>query len=94
MSTMTKRDSRVFLGKGEHWLVLVIFVAALYAMGTRNLHVRAFVSFSLSLFTLVLVALAFIVWRYRPGDRITREALDPAHSPHAGQDPVAPPLQR
>jgi hypothetical protein len=68
--------SRLFLGKVEHWIVLALFAAALYAMGSQHMHVRAFVTFWVLLFGLVVFALLFIVWRHRPGDRITREAFE------------------
>jgi hypothetical protein len=68
--------SRLFLGKVEHWVVLALFAAALYAMGSQHMHVRAFATFWALLFGLVFFALLFIVWRHRPGDRITREAFE------------------
>jgi hypothetical protein len=77
---------RILLGKLEHWLVLVAFVAVLYGMGVSHLHVRAFVPFSMTLFATVAAALGLIVWRHRPGDRVTRESFDDAELPHVGRE--------
>jgi hypothetical protein len=77
---------RILLGKAEHWLMLAAFVAVLYGMGGRHMHVRAFVPFSVTLLATVTVALGLIVWRHRPGERITRESFDDAELPHGGRE--------
>lgn len=79
--------SRIFLGRAEHWGVLAACGLVLYGMGTRHLHVRAFVPFSLTLLAVVALGLSWIVWRYRPGEAVTRESLEGLPLPGGGGEP-------
>jgi hypothetical protein len=78
--------TRVFLGTPLHWALLGVFAIVLRTMGTRHLHVRAFVPFSLTILALVVLALALIVWRYRPGQHVTRESIDESILPHGERE--------
>lgn len=78
--------NRVFLGKAEHWAILVVFVGVLWALGERHTHVRAFLPFWLIVMGMALAAVTFIVWRHNPGDTVTREPIDDAALPHGGRD--------
>jgi len=78
--------NRVLLGKPEHWLLLLGLMLALRVMGGRIMHVRQFVPFSLILLGLVVAVLGMVVWRYRPGDIVTRESFDDVVMPHGGRE--------
>lgn len=78
--------SRIFLGRVEHWLLLVALGAVLWAMGNRHMHVRAFLPFSLIVLGLVTAGVAWLVWRHRPGETVTREPFDDAALPHGGPE--------
>ena len=71
----------IFLGRPSHWLLWIVLVAPLLAMGLRHLHVTAFPLFILAVLFLVAAALLWIVIGYRPGEAITREPFENAELP-------------
>lgn len=80
------REGRVFLGRAEHWALLGAFVILLWGMGRAHLHVRAFPTFAVALLVATFAGLAVVVWRHRPGDRVTREGFEDAELPHTGRE--------
>lgn len=68
---------QIFLGKPFHWLILGIVCAVLWWMGETRLHTRDFNLFLLILAILTASAVIAILVSTRPGDRVTREPLDP-----------------
>jgi cbb3-type cytochrome oxidase subunit 3 len=78
---------QIILGRPSHWMLLLGLFGALYLMGDVSLHMRRFALFAIVLMALVTVALAFIVWEYRPHDSVTREAFDDAALPHQTREP-------
>jgi len=69
--------SRVFLGKPLHWAILVLLVAGGWLTGRERLHVIEFNLFILGLLAVAICALLAVLASSRPGERVTRDPLEP-----------------
>ena len=67
---------KLFLGKPIHWLLWVIIVGVLSALGRNYFHTNNFTLFILILAALATASVATIFATYRKGDRITREPFE------------------
>lgn len=66
-----------FIGRPVYWALTGAIAAIMAVMGLYKLHVREFVSFQFIVLALAAVAVAAIMVLYKPGERATREPLDP-----------------
>lgn len=69
--------SRVFLGKPAHWAIVIVLIVAGWLTGRERLHVIEFDYFIIGLLAVSVVALIVILATSRPGERVTRDPLDP-----------------
>ena len=67
---------KLFLGKPIHWLLWVVIVAVLFALGRIHFHTNNFSLFIFVLAALSTACVATIIATYRKGDRITREPFE------------------
>lgn len=70
----------IFLGKWWHWLLLALLVALLWQVGQGKWHVIRFNWFLIALIAGTVVSLLAIIFTTKPGEQITREALDESES--------------
>jgi len=75
---MTLRN--IFLGRAVYWAILVVLITILALLGINQQHVKHFVPFQFAVLGLAILVVALIVLLYRPGERITREPLEPEES--------------
>lgn len=68
--------NQLFLGKPLHWLLWLVLIVALYALGSISFHVKYFVPFFLILLALTAAFVFIVIFSYQPGERITREPFD------------------
>ncbi len=68
---------RIFLGKPLHWVLIVVLIGIGWIIGREQLHVIWFNLFTLVLLVISAVAVAVILLTSRPGERITRDILEP-----------------
>ncbi len=66
----------IFLGKPIHWLLWVVILGVLFALGREHFHTNSFTLFILVLVALSTACVLTILATYRKGDRITREPFD------------------
>lgn len=66
-----------FIGKPIYWALTGAISAIMAVMGLNKMHVREFVPFQFTVLALAAVAVAAIITIYKPGERATRESLDP-----------------
>jgi len=69
--------NRIFLGRWWHWAILAASVGALWIAGDKRMHVIHFNAFILSLLLVTAIVLAILIARTHPGERITRDPLQP-----------------
>ena len=67
---------RIFLGRPLHWLLWIIIVGVLAAVGQYQMHVRLFNGFIFVVLALAVTTVGVILATYNEGDRITREPFD------------------
>ncbi len=67
---------RLFIGRPLYWLLWVLVVPVLWAMGEYKLHVVGFHAFIAILVALSAFCVLTIVLTYRKGERITREPFE------------------
>ena len=65
----------IFIGPIRHWTILAVIVAAVWYMGRQQFHITHYKLFTSTLLLLSLVAVGFVVWTYKRGERITRETI-------------------
>lgn len=68
---------RIFLGKPLHWGLIVLVVAIGWFIGHERLHVIWFNLFTVILLVISAVAVAVVLLTSKPGERITRDPLEP-----------------
>lgn len=66
----------IFIGKPWHWGLLALAFAGLAVVGVRYMHTYAFNAFSVICLAIGLTVVAAVVFTYKPGDRVTREAIE------------------
>jgi hypothetical protein len=66
-----------FIGRPVYWVLTGAITAIMAVMGLNKMHVREFVPFQFTVLALAAVAVAAIILVYKPGERATRESLDP-----------------
>lgn len=66
----------IFLGKPIHWVVIVALVACGWLAGRLRLHFTDFNLFVIALIAVAVAALLFVIWTARPGERVTRDAIE------------------
>ena len=66
----------IFLGKPIHWLLWVVILGVLFALGRAYFHTNNFTLFISVLVALSTACVLAILYTYRKGDRITREPFD------------------
>ncbi len=66
----------IFLGKPIHWLLWVVILGVLFALGRIHFHTNNFTLFIFVLVALSTACVLTIFATYRKGDRITREPFD------------------
>jgi uncharacterized membrane protein YdfJ with MMPL/SSD domain len=66
----------LFLGKPLHWLLWLVIIAVLYALGSDSLHVKRFIPFILTVLAMAAACVGIILATSRKGERITREPID------------------
>ncbi len=66
-----------FIGRPVYWALASAITAILAALGLHQAHVRDFVPFQFAVLGIAVVTVAAVVILYRPGERITRDPLDP-----------------
>ena len=66
----------IFIGRPLYWLLWVVVLPVLWAMGEYKLHTIGFHAFIAILAALSTFCVLVIVFTYRKGDRITREPFD------------------
>ena len=69
--------SQIFLGKWWHWLIMVVLCGLFWQAGKLKMHVIEFNSFVLLLLAATIAILIAIIYTTRPGQKITREELQP-----------------
>jgi hypothetical protein len=69
---------RIFLGKGWHWLLLIVTGALFWFCGTKRLHVIEFNVFVTAMLAGTAFVVAAIIMLHKPGEQITRDELVPA----------------
>lgn len=67
----------IFLGKPLHWLIVGVVVALGAYVGAERLHVREFNAFVAALFALSVLVVLLVVRTTAPGERVTRDELEP-----------------
>lgn len=67
---------QLFLGRPWQWGLWIVVIAVLAAAGEARLHVREFNWFAVLVTALGVLCVALLVFRHRPGDRVTREPLE------------------
>lgn len=67
----------IFIGRSLYWLLLAAVMGVFALLGFNKLHVRDFVPFQFTVIIVAIVIVAAIMWLYKPGERATREPLDP-----------------
>ncbi len=67
---------KLFLGKPTHWMLLVIILGVLFALGRNYFHTNNFTLFIFVLAALSTACVLTIIATYRKGDRITREPFE------------------
>jgi len=68
---------KVFLGKPLHWGLLILLIAVGWAMGHERLHVIWFNLFTIILLVVSGAAVILVIMTSKPGERITRDPLEP-----------------
>jgi hypothetical protein len=68
---------RIFLGKPLHWGLIVLLIAIGWFIGDARLHVIWFNLFTVILLVISAVAVAVVLLTSKPGERITRDPLEP-----------------
>ncbi len=66
----------IFLGKPIHWLLWVMILGVLFALGRIHFHTNNFTLFIFLLVALTTACVLTIIATYRKGDRITREPFE------------------
>lgn len=66
-----------FIGKPIYWALIAAVVAISAYLGINKMHVRNFETFQFLLLGLAIVIVGVIITSYKPGERITRDPLDP-----------------
>jgi len=69
--------STLFIGRPVYWILALAIIAALAVLGANQMHVRHFVSFQFIVLGIAVAAVAVVLAVYKPGERATREPLDP-----------------
>ncbi len=67
---------RIFIGRPLYWLLWVVVVPVLWAMGEYKLHTIEFHAYIAILVALSTACVLVMVFTYRKGERITREPFD------------------
>lgn len=67
-----------FIGRPVYWALAGAIAAVLAALGLAKQHVRDFVPFQFTVLVLAVIIVVVIMVVYKPGERATREPLDPA----------------
>lgn len=67
----------IFLGKPLHWLIVTVVVLLGAYVGVERLHVREFNAFVAALFALSVAIVLLVVRTTGPGERVTRDELEP-----------------
>jgi len=68
--------NHIFLGRPIFWVLWIVIIPALWAMGTNHFHVSRFNLFIMLLLGLTTACILFIVVSYRKGEAITREPFE------------------
>lgn len=66
-----------FIGRPVYWALTGAVAAVLAGLGLNKEHVREFVPFQFMVLGLAVFIVAVIMILYKPGERATREPLDP-----------------
>jgi hypothetical protein len=66
-----------FIGRPVYWALAGAIAAVLTGLGLTKQHVRDFVPFQFTVLALAAIIVAVIMVVYKPGERATREPLDP-----------------
>jgi lysylphosphatidylglycerol synthetase-like protein (DUF2156 family) len=69
--------SDLFIGRPVYWGLAAAIVGVLAVLGLRQEHVKDFVPFQFAILAIAVVAVGAVMFLYRPGERVTRETLDP-----------------
>ncbi len=73
--------SALFIGRPIYWAVAAAVIAALAVLGAKQMHVKEFVSFQFIVLGIAILAVAIVLAVYKPGERATRDSLDPDDRP-------------
>ena len=76
----------LFIGKPVHWLIWIVTVPVLFAMGRVYLQVRTFNLFLAVIVLLGTAAVLMVLLTSSRGEQVTREALDDAEWQQSSQD--------
>lgn len=68
----------LFIGKPLHWIMVAAMIAAMYVFGAEQFHRVDYAAFLFAVLGLAAAGVALVLITYRPGDRITREPIEPA----------------
>jgi len=66
-----------FIGRPIYWALTAAVIAVSAYLGINKIHVRNFETFQFILLGLAVIVVGVIIKSYKPGERITREPLDP-----------------
>lgn len=69
--------SNLFIGRPVYWILVAAMILALFALGMLQLHVKNFVPFQFGVLGIAVIAVAIVLAVYKPGERATRDPLDP-----------------
>lgn len=69
--------STLFIGHPVYWILALAIIAALAILGANQMHVRHFVPFQFIILGIAVVAVAVVLAVYKPGERATRDPLEP-----------------
>ncbi|PIW27952.1 MAG: hypothetical protein COW30_08850 [Rhodospirillales bacterium CG15_BIG_FIL_POST_REV_8_21_14_020_66_15] len=69
--------SGLFIGRPVYWALAAAVILVLAGLGLHQAHVRDFVPFLFAVLAIAAAAVAAVLYLYRPGERATRETLDP-----------------
>jgi len=73
--------STLFIGRPIYWIVAAAVIAALAVLGANQMHVKNFVPFQFIVLGIAIVAVGIVLAVYKPGERATRDSLDPEDRP-------------
>ena len=76
----------LFLGKPWHWALVIAITLVLWWAGSARVHVTHFNLFVMALLLGALAVVVLVLWTTRPGEQVTREALEQADSSEAHGD--------